>query len=105
VKAKQNSPEVAKKLVARMKNLPDEVESYVGVGGECHVDSRVSLSIRVYINGQYRGTMGPWGDIYPFVGDPAGGVADLYAARTGGRWTWSRRVSADYNNSHWILTP
>ena len=74
-----------------------------GIHGQCHVDSRVDVSIRVYINGQYRGTIGPWGDIFPFVN--CNGVTQLYAVSTCGRYSWSHSVFGDVGDYHWVIRP
>jgi hypothetical protein len=79
---------------------------FVGIQNTCHVDSRVNAYIKVYINGEYRGTIPPYGDIYPFVGDDPDDVTTLYAVSTCGRYTWGPRdVCASYGNYHWILRP
>ncbi len=86
-------------------NVTDDVDDEEpGIDGECHVDSRVNAYIRVYINGRYRGTIPPWGDIYPLVRD-CHGVTDLYAETECGRWSWSRRVYGGCDNYHWVLRP
>jgi hypothetical protein len=105
LKAQRVSPQTAKKLAARARSEETE-EVYVGIGGTCHVDSRVDVWIDVYINGRYRGRMPPWGDIYPFVGDPAGATTSLYAVSTCGRYRWGPvYVSGNYSDYHWILWP
>jgi hypothetical protein len=80
-------------------------ESYCGVRDVCHVDSRVNLSIKVYVNGVYRGTMAPFGDIYPFINDLPGATTTLYAESTCGNFSWSRTVSGNVRDFHWILYP
>jgi hypothetical protein len=100
-----NSPLGAKLLAQTGKNMEEPEAVFVGICGPCHVDSRVNAHIKVYINGRYRGTIEPWGDIFPIVGDCAGEVTHLYAVSTCGRYYWSRTVYADYGDFHWILYP
>src|SRR5207245_119199 len=104
-KANRSTAEMAKKILAQAKDLEEPEEHLVGIGGECHVDSRVDHYIRVYINGRYRGTIPPWGDIFPFVGDGPHEVTHLYAVTTCGRYSWSRSVYGDHGDFHWILRP
>jgi len=80
-------------------------ESFCGIREKCHVDSRVNATIDVYINGVYRGTMGPWGDIYPIVRDLSYEATELYAVSSCGRYTWRRTVRGDFRDYHWILNP
>jgi hypothetical protein len=82
----------------------DEASPF-GVMGECHVDSRVGVYIRVYINGVYRGTIRPGGDIFPFVGDSPNGVTTLYACSEDGRLTWNRTLYGSYSSFQWVLYP
>jgi hypothetical protein len=100
-----NSSRAHKLLAETSKNIEEPEAVFVGIGGECHVDSRVNAYIKVYINGRHRGTIPPRGDIFPFVGDCAGEVTHLYAVSTCGRYSWSRTVYADYGDFHWILYP
>jgi len=65
-KAQQVSSVLADNLLGETKQIEDAEAVFVGIGGECHVDSRVNAYIKVYINGRYRGTIPPWGDIFPF---------------------------------------
>jgi hypothetical protein len=65
---------------------------------------RPGFLIRVYINGVYRGTMGPYGDIFPIVGDLAHEVTTLYAESNDGR-NWSRNVYSNVRSYHWTLFP
>jgi hypothetical protein len=81
----------------------EDGDSPFGVMGECHVDSRVGSCIRVYVNGQYRGTLAPYGDIFPFVGDSPNGVTCLYAVTVDGRLSWSRTLYGSYSSFQWIL--
>ena len=76
-----------------------------GIGGSLHADSRVLLYIDVYVNGVYRGTVPPFGDIFNiFVGDPAGLDTFLYARAPGTNTTWGPvRVTGPVGNYTWIL--
>lgn len=80
-------------------------ELFCGIRDVCHVDSRVNAYIKVYVNGVYRGTIPPWGDIYPFVNDLPGAATTLYAVSTCGRYSWSMTVSQNYRDFQWILYP
>src|SRR5262249_30880419 len=91
--------------LAQARTPVEPVTMAAGITGQCHVDSRVNAWVRVYINGRYVGTMAPYGDIYPWVGDPAGGVTRLYAVSTCGRYSWSRNVYGAFSSYHWILLP
>jgi hypothetical protein len=103
--AKALSASQAMAKQAQGKTAAEWETMFVGIGGECHVDSRVNAYIRVYINGCYRGTIPPYGDIYPFVGDCEEDVTELYAVTTCGRYYWSRRVYGAVGDYHWILRP
>jgi hypothetical protein len=105
IKATPTTPSRVRRTVSQFRAAPQPKYSFVGINGECHVDSRVDMSIRVYINGRYVGTMGPFGDIFPLVRDFPEEITDLYAVSADGRFTWSRRVSGSHRSYHWILTP
>lgn len=51
-----------------------------------HFDNRTGLYIRIYVDGNYKGTMEPWGDRYVSVGD---GYTTIYCVSTGGSREWS----------------
>jgi hypothetical protein len=78
-----------------------------GIGGSLHVDSRVGLYIDIYVNGIYRGTVSPFGDIYNiFVGDPGGLDTILYGRAPGTSRVWGpSRVSGAFGNYTWQLYP
>jgi hypothetical protein len=99
------SAKQGEKMQSTAKTAPQAVESFVGIGGSCHVDSRVNAYLRVYINGVYRGTMCPYGDIYPFVGDLPGQTTLLEAYSTCGRYRYVRYVSGNCSDFHWTLVP
>jgi hypothetical protein len=90
---------------AAVRHATPDADSYCGIREQCHVDSRVNASIRVYINGVYRGTMGPFGDIYPIVRDLSYESTELYAVSTCGRYSWRMTVRGDFRNYQWILYP
>jgi hypothetical protein len=104
---------VAKELAteaARAKKAQDDVvagkgvERPKGIRGTVHFDSRTNIDIAVYVNGQYRGTMGPYGDIFTFVGDPHHASTHLYARAVDGRY-WHHHVHGNINDYQWILNP
>ena len=101
-KARQGQP--GAQAVGSAKDVEAEEARTCGITGECHVDSRVNAFIRVYINGRYRGTIAPFGDIYPFVGDFPEQITTLYAVTDDGRF-WRRTVSGNVGNYHWTLYP
>ena len=76
-------------------------------GGVCavHFDNRTSLYIDMYLDGNYRGTLSPWGDSYPLVGC---GETRLYAKANftdGSSLSWGP-VTADLNGVYtWRLNP
>jgi hypothetical protein len=75
-----------------------------GIMGTLHADSRVNATIFVYVDGRFVGSMGPYGDIYPYIGQTAWETTFLSAHSNDGR-TWNRQVSSAVNNYHWILMP
>jgi hypothetical protein len=102
------SPSIPKrdgKIRAEIKYTNESEPSRVGIQSLCHVDSRVDAYIRVYINGEYQGTMAPFGDISSLIDDLPGQVTDLYAVSTCGRYSWSRTVVGSFSNFQWILYP
>lgn len=103
IKAEKLPPAMAKLVLASLKNVDESAGELIGIGGKCHVDSRFDGKIKVYINGRYRGTIPPYGDIFPFVGDDPDEVTDLYAVSECGRYSWRIRVRGDFDNYHWIL--
>jgi hypothetical protein len=73
-----------------------------GINGQCHVDSRVNSSVAVYINGIYRGTMGPSGDLYLSVRDFASETTYLRAVSADGR-VWTQTVGGAFSNFTWTI--
>ena len=57
-------------------------------GATCaiHFDNRTGLYIRLFVDGNYKGTMEPWGDRYVAVGD---GYTTIYCVSTGGSREWN----------------
>lgn len=94
----------AEEFRAKQKADRDSGVATRGVRGVVHVDSRWGGYIRVYINGRDVGSMGPYGDIYPYVSDNPWEVTMLYAVGDDGR-TWRREVPGSYGRYHWILNP
>lgn len=80
-------------------------EASRGAAGIVHADNRTDLFIDVYVNGDYCASMGPWGDVYCYVGT---GTTVMYAVAyftDGSRTTWgpsSAYVDGTYN---WRLLP
>lgn len=70
-----------------------------------HVDNRTSLYIDIYLDRDYRGSVGPWGDSYRYVGC---GETRLYARADftdGTDSTWGP-VIADVDGTYtWRLHP
>lgn len=85
------------------KKAEQATEAFCGITNECHVDSRVNVRVNVYINGVFRGTIAPGGDIYPLVGDLPQQTTYLYAVTTDGRHEWRQTVNGNVHNFHWIL--
>ncbi len=76
-----------------------------GIQGRLHVDSRVpNTGIMVYVDGRYVGTMGPMGDIYPYIGQTPWETTYLSARSYDGR-TWNRAVRGAYGDYTWTLYP
>jgi hypothetical protein len=80
-------------------------EASRGASGIVHTDNRTALWIDVYLNGDYCGTLSPWGDIYCYV---SAGTTVMYAVAgftDGSRTTWgpsSAYVDGEYI---WRLWP
>jgi hypothetical protein len=92
------------KTLGELKQSELKASQYCGVNN-LHVDSRVNAYVKVYVNGVYRGTLAPFGDIFPFVGDLPSQATDLYAVTTDGRFTWRMTVFGNYGSYQWILYP
>jgi hypothetical protein len=102
---KATAIDIAFHNVLAQRKVENTGEQPCGISRECHVDSRVDAYIRVYINGVYRGTMAPFGDIYPLVGDDFDETTYLYAVTTDGRLYWSQTIRGGFRDYHWILRP
>ena len=80
-------------------------EASRGAGGIVHTDNRTTLYIDVYLNGDFCGTLSPWGDLYCYV---SAGSTIMYAVANftdGSRTTWgpsSAYVDGEYV---WRLWP
>jgi hypothetical protein len=75
-----------------------------GIQGRLHADSRVNATIDVFVDGRYVGTMGPFGDIYPWIGQTPWETTYLRAQSRDGR-TWHHAVRGPVGDFHWILNP
>ncbi len=73
-----------------------------GIMGQLHVDSRVATTITVYVDGRYVGTIPPYGDIYPYIGQTAYETTYLSARGANGLY-WQASVPNAVNNFTWIL--
>lgn len=70
-----------------------------------HVDNRTTLYVDVYLDGDFRGTVGPWGDLYRTVG--CGGTR-LYARADytdGSHSSWGPNVESVNATHTWRLLP
>lgn len=70
-----------------------------------HVDNRTTLYVDVYLDGDFRGTVGPWGDLYRSVG--CGGTR-LYARADytdGSHSFWGPQVEGVLGTFNWLLWP
>ncbi|MEZ0609427.1 hypothetical protein ACAW74_12965 [Fibrella sp. WM1] len=67
------------------KPVPQPAKSR-GAACSIHFDNRTGLYIRLYVDGNYKGTMEPWGDRYVTVGD---GYTTIYCVSTGGSREWN----------------
>jgi hypothetical protein len=63
------------------------------------VDNRTNWYIDVYVDRQYRGQVGPWGDIYLYN---ACGATSLYAEAPGTDYYWGPQ-SGDFCSTTWTL--
>ena len=94
----------AEKTLAEAKKDRESGVKTRGIMGELHTDSRVNATISVYVDGRFMGTMGPFGDLYTFIGQTAGETTYLQARSRDGR-VWNLNVRRAVNNEHWILYP
>jgi hypothetical protein len=75
--------------------------------GDCVVvlDNRSPWYIRIYVDGNYRGTIAPWGDSYCYTG---AGETLLYAVAPftdGTKYTWGPRSVSCFGRYTWQLYP
>lgn len=75
-----------------------------GIQGRLHADSRVGTTIDVFVDGRHVGTMRPFGDIFPYIGQTPWETTYLSARSRDGR-SWSRAVRGATGDYHWILYP
>jgi hypothetical protein len=87
----------------RIANAKDGTKTR-GIMGQLHADSRVNATIFVYVDGRFVGSMGPFGDIYPYIGQSSWETTHLFARSNDGR-TWNRNIHNAVNNYHWVLLP
>lgn len=79
-------------------------ETTRGIEGVVRFDSRTDAYISCYVNGRFVGSMGPFGDVYYFVGDAPYATTYLYARSNDGRF-WRLNVHSAYSSYRWILYP
>lgn len=80
-------------------------EKAATVGCVVHIDNRTTLNIDVYLDGDFRGTVGPWGDLYRTV--ICGGTR-FYARAdfTDGSYSsWGPNVESVLGTYTWRLSP
>jgi hypothetical protein len=81
-----------------------EAEKTRGIQRQLHADSRVNATIDVFVDGRYIGTMGPFGDLYRWIGQSPWETTYLRAQSRDGR-TWHHAARGPHGNYHWILYP
>lgn len=67
------------------------------------VDNRTGFYVDIYVDGTFRGTVGPWGDSYCYTG---AGSTRLYGVATfgdGSRLTWGPSTVTCYGRYTWQL--
>lgn len=67
------------------------------------VDNRTGFYVDIYVDGSFRGTVGPWGDAYCYTG---AGSTRLYGVATfsdGSRLTWGPSTVTCYGRYTWQL--
>lgn len=79
------------------KPVPEPAKSRGAAACSVHFDNRTGLYIKIYVDGDFKGTLEPWGDGYVTVGS---GYTTIYCISTGGSREWSAsgdcRTSYDY---------
>jgi hypothetical protein len=81
-------------------------ERQKGIQNVLHVDNRTGYYITIYVNWIRRGTVGPWGDIYVYVGDSPYDTTVLAGDAEGTPYYWGPKlVSGSVNNYTWTLNP
>lgn len=74
-----------------------------GITRRLFVDNRTGYTLSIYVNGRYKGSLGPYGDGYVWVGDSRWGSTKLYAKAPGTSSYWSRTVSGNVSDFTWHL--
>jgi len=72
---------------------------------EIHVDNRTGLYIKIYVDGDFQGTVGPWGDVAAYA---LSGATRLYgrADYTDGTYSsFGPRLIDCHGTFTWTLTP
>jgi len=70
-----------------------------------HVDSRVNAYVNIFVDGDFRGTVGPGGDVYGYTGN---GATTLYGRADftdGSSFSWGPRVIDCEGAFNWAITP
>jgi hypothetical protein len=73
-----------------------------GAAGQVHVDNRTNWYVNIYIDGAFRGTVEPWGDIYLYN---ACGSTTLYAKAPfdDGTYIYWGPTTDDFCSTTWTL--
>lgn len=70
-----------------------------------HVDSRVNAYVNIFVDGDFRGTVSPGGDVYGYTGN---GGTTLYGRADftdGSSYSWGPRVIDCEGAYSWTITP
>jgi hypothetical protein len=73
-----------------------------GAAGTIHVDNRTNLYVKIYVDGDFRGTVEPWGDLYVLN---LCGSTTLYARAdyTDGTYDYWGPTSDNFCSTTWTL--
>lgn len=63
-----------------------------GVACQVHFDNYTGLYIKIYVDGDFKGTLAPWDDGYVTVGS---GYTRIYCISTGGTREWNASGNCD----------
>ena len=66
-----------------------------------HTITRAGFAVDIYVDGEYAGTVGAWGDGYTWAIE---GKTKLYGKSTGGTLTWGPVYVDCYYEHRWKLT-